>query len=275
VTIGEQQRQCIPSSVSVRLDPSLGLFEGTTENVALLALERSPLMRADTVIINLDSSKVVVASPPEQIWLERGLEGWHQGGPPSPLRKGPRRYGTFKDGFRNRVIFVYGSTGSREENEWAFAKARFDAECFWYQGNGSVEVISDKEFRPAAYPDNNVILYGNSRSNRAWRALLGLSPLQVSPGTVTLGGKTFRGDDLACLFIRPRPDSETASVAAVAGTGIRGMRLSNTRPYLFSGYALPDVVIVDSRVEQGDAAGLLAAGFFGLDWSVEGGEFAW
>jgi len=38
--------------------------------------------------------------------------------------KGPQRYGTFKDAFNNRMIFVYGTSGTKEENEWSFNKAR-------------------------------------------------------------------------------------------------------------------------------------------------------
>jgi hypothetical protein len=56
---------------------------------------------------------------------------------------GAQRYGTFKDLFRNDVVFVYGTAGDKEERAWAFNKSRFDAERFWYQGNGSIEVTSD------------------------------------------------------------------------------------------------------------------------------------
>ena len=38
--------------------------------------------------------------------------------------------------------------------------------------------------------------------------------MQVRRGQVKFGPRTVSGDDLACLFIRPRPGSDGASVAA-------------------------------------------------------------
>ena len=69
------------------------------------------------------------------------------------------------------MIFVYGTKGNTEENQWAFIKARYDAERFWYQGNGSVDVIQDTEFDLLAEPDRNVILYGNAQTNQAWERI--------------------------------------------------------------------------------------------------------
>ena len=61
-------------------------------------------------------------------------------------RKGPHRQGPFKEAFRNRFILVVGTKGTPEENAWGLARARFDAETFWYRGNGSVDVVTDTAF---------------------------------------------------------------------------------------------------------------------------------
>jgi hypothetical protein len=82
------------------------------------------------------------------------------------------------------------------------------------------------------------------------------------------------GDDLACLFLRPRPGSDRACVAVVAGTGMPGLRLTGRLPYFVSGVAYPDVSVFSARaLEKGDSP-LRAAGFFGVDWGIETGEFA-
>jgi hypothetical protein len=52
------------------------------------------------------------------------------------------------------------------------------------------------------------------------------------------------------------------------------MRLSNRLPYLSPGIGLPDCTVLDERVLTSGDAGVLLAGFFGLDWSIESGEFA-
>jgi pimeloyl-ACP methyl ester carboxylesterase len=263
-----------PSRVTLRVDPGLKRFSGTTRNVSRLALDLSMLEKPEAVAVELDGQVLKAAPRGATLWLYRQGGTWADGGAPSASLKGPRRSGPFKDAFRNRMLFVYGTQGTAEENAWALQKARFDAELFQYQGNGSIEIQADRDFRPADDPDRNVILYGNAATNRAWKPLLGGGPVVVDRGFVKAGGTRLEGKDLACLFLRPRPGSDSACVAAVSGTGILGMRLTNTRPYLYAGYALPDLLVFDARVARGAGMGMKLAGFFGPDWSVESGEFA-
>jgi len=263
------------SSIRLRVDPGQKRFSGSTENVARLALDLSMLEEPETVVLEIDGDKLTAAPHDKTLWLFKKDSKWTTGDPPSPLLKGAHRNGPFKDAFRHGMIFVFGTNGTDEENSWAFGKARFDAEIFQYQGNGSVEIISDKDFRPEAYPDRNVILYGNASMNKAWKPLLGDSPVVVDKKSLKVGTRRVEGRDLACLFIRPRRDSDIACVGVVAGTGILGMRLSNTRPYLSAGYVLPDMIVFNSDVAKGGGRGIKVAGFFGPDWGVESGDFIW
>ena len=88
-------------------------------------------------------------------------------------------------------MLVVGTKGTPEENAWSLARARFDAEVFWYRGNGSVDIVADASFsNPAGteeFRDRNVILYGHAESNAAWPVLLGKSPVQVRRGQVKFG----------------------------------------------------------------------------------------
>jgi hypothetical protein len=122
--------------------------------------------------------------------------------------------------------------------------------------------------------DRNVVLYGNSATNAAWKALCGGGPVQVARGRLQVGRRLFSGNDLCCIFIYPRPGSAEASVGAVSGTGIVGMKLANRLPYLSPGIGLPDCTVFDERILTSGDAGVLVTGFFGIDWSVERGEFA-
>jgi hypothetical protein len=261
------------SSIKLRFDPGAKRFSGTTQNVARLALDASLLDPSAAVVLDIDGQKLTATSRQGTLWLYRQDSNWSAGDPPAPALKGPRRNGPFKDVFRNRMLFVYGTQGTAEENAWAFAKARFDAELFQYQGNGSIEICSDREFQSGAEPDRNVILYGNAATNRAWKALLGASPILCERNQIRAGAKKLSGGNLACLFLRPRPGSDSACVGVVGGTGILGMRLTNTRPYLAAGYALPDAIVFSAGAGKGSAVKL--AGFFGIDWSIESGEFVW
>ena len=208
---------------------------------------------------------------PEEFAKQQGK--WRQVSPPSAAVKNARRMGTFKEAFRNKMALVYGTSGSPQENRWAYERARYDAEKLWYQGNASVDVLADTEFTPSKEPNRNVVLYGNRRTHRLWETLLPESPVTVDRDRVTFGEKTVKGSDVACMFIRPRTGSDVASVGVVSGSGIEGMRLSHLVMYLEPGLGLPDLTVFTSDVlEQGDE-GVVRAGFFGPDWSMKSGEF--
>jgi pimeloyl-ACP methyl ester carboxylesterase len=268
-----------PSTIKLRVDPDKRHFSGTTENVGRLALDLSPLKPGQQFEVELDGQKIEKIDWPAKgarLWLKRDAgKSWNVGPEPSPDVKGPHRSGLFKDAFRNRMVFVYGTVGNKEENEWSFAKARYDAETFWYRGNGAVDMMADVDFDAKKECDRNVILYGHADSNSAWKALLGDSPVQVKRGCVQIGEKKETADDLACLFIRPRPGSDKASVGVVTGSGIAGLRLTNRLAYFVSGCGYPDCIVLSPEVLEKGSEGVRAAGFFGNDWRVTSGEFVW
>jgi len=278
LAIEAQIEQLNLSNVSIRFDPGKRRFVGTTQNVARLSFDLSILNGDAPLHLDIDGQKlenVPLPQDSDRIWIEKKDDQWAVVPKPSLSMKGPHRYGTFKDAFKNRFMFVYGTSGNKEENEWAYTKARYDAEHFWYHGNGSIDVISDREFDPKLEPDRNVILYGNAQTNSAWKALLGDSPVQVGRGKITVGNKTVQGNNLGCLFIRPRPGSDIASVGVVSGTGIAGMKITDRRPYLSPGYSYPDLIVFTPELLTDQEKGVKVAGFFGLDWRLEAGEFVW
>jgi predicted esterase len=270
-----------PSRIQLHWDADQQCVSGTTDNVSRLAIDVNQLdpgkRMPESISVELDGQKVdkiAWQTTTRRVWLQRDGDRW-VATTPAPGTKGPERYGPFKDAFRNRMLFVYGTKGTAEENAWARAKARYDAEAFWYRGNGSLDVLPDTAFDADAERDRNVILYGNADSNGAWQALLAGSPVQVRRGVVTVGEHAEKGDDLACLFLRPRPGSEVAGVGVVSGTGPEGMRLTDRLPYFVSGVGYPDCVVLGTDVLTQGYAGVRGAGFFGVDWSVTKGEFAW
>ncbi len=278
LTIEAQTRPLELSSARIRVSPAEGLFFGETKNVARLSIDVSTWEPRDAYGIELDGRKIAgVPRPggeePLRFVLRDGK--WEAAGRPPAGDKGPRRYGLFKEAFNNRVVLVIGTRGTREESAWAEAKARYDAETFWYQGNGSLEIVRDADFVPGRFPDRNVILYGHADMNAAWPSLVGDSPVQVRRGRLIAGTRTLRGGDLGCLFIRPRPSSEIACVGVVAGTGLAGLRLTDTLPYLYAGAAFPDFFCARPALLTRGLAGVEAAGFFGNDWRIETGEIVW
>jgi len=198
---------------------------------------------------------------------------------PSPMpgtgEKGPHRYGGFKDAFRKNMLFVYGTSGSPEEDRWNYLKARFDAETFAYRGNGSVDITTDRKFRDGNFEGRNVILYGNADNNLAWEILLEESPVQVFNNRIVIGDRTITGDDIACYFIRPLKGSEDNSVGVIAGTGLQGMKSGFPNQYFIAGPAFPDLTVFRMGQDTDEFNAVECAGFFGNDWSITKGDLTW
>jgi poly(3-hydroxybutyrate) depolymerase len=275
--IEAQERIMMPSSIRLRCDPEKRQFTGTTENVARLALDLGHLRAEGPVRVELDDQVIGPIPWPKEkrLWLIRGQGQWAATAEPSAALKGPHRYGPFKEAFRYRVVFVYGTQGTAEDNAWALAKARYDAETFWYRGNGSITTVPDTEFLKLKDPECNVILYGNADGNAVWKALLADSPVQVKRGTVRVGERELKGADLGCLFVRPRPGSSCALVGVVAGTALAGMKLTDRLPLFVSGVGYPDCLVLGPEMLSKGMDGVRLAGFFGNDWGVPSGEFHW
>lgn len=276
-TVEAQTREGAPSEIHLHCDPQSRRFTGTTVNVSRLSIDLQGLLPGKGVSVELDGQKLNLADTDGErtIHLYRAQEQWAFRVPPGPELKNPARYGPFRAAFDHRFQMVYGTRGTPEENAWAFAKARYDAECWWYRGNGSVDVMPDTAFDASREPDRSVILYGNSDTNRAWKALMPKGDISVSAGRVVIGGRVETGDDLACLFLQPRPGSAVACVAAVSGTDIRGMRLTDTLSYLQPMVGYPDLLVLSADAAAKGLPSVVAAGFLEDHWSASKGEIVW
>lgn len=264
------------SRVQCSIDKAGRKINITTKNVAGLLVKIPDASVVGNLSVEIDGTSVDVSidGGNRNIIMSKLAGGWASGAAPPKSAKGPHRGGLFKDAFRNRVIFVTSTKGGDADNAWSVRKARYDAGVFWVRGNGSIDIISDVEFDPEKYKNRNVVLYGNADTNGAWKALLGSSPIQVGNGYIRAGDRTFDGPDHAAVFIRPRPDSDTASVGVVAGSGLVGMRLSDRLAYFLSGAGFPDFTIIGpvaSAAGSADATGfnIVGAGFFNNNWDAD------
>jgi len=196
-------------------------------------------------------------------WFLRTQDGWTVAAPTAG-EKSPRRCGPFKRAFDNRFVLVY-SDRDRE----SFERARYDAQAWWYRGNGDAPLISDTQFVQGDYAGRNVILYGNESTNRAWKVVFGDGcPITVRPGHLRVGNSTWIGSDLGCMFVYPRADDDTALAAAFAHTGAAGARSGYALLPFVSGVGYPDYVGFSSRfLEVGDEA-VLTAGWFDHRWKL-------
>jgi predicted esterase len=277
VSIEGQQEQLNPSHVAMRQNPRTRTFVGNTSNVARLAIDVAHLPPNEPIDVTLDGQELNWLRPDEhqKLWFERQGTEWSASTEPEAHFKGSKRNGTFNAAFDHEPLLVHGTGGGAAENAWAAAKARFDAETFYYRGGGALEVIPDTRFNLESGHDRTVILYGNADTNRAWPLLFSTSPVEVRSGHVRVGNRTESGDDLAVVMVRPRPGSDVAMVGVVAGTGPVGMQLTNRLRWYVSGIVYPDLMILEPKFLSAGTGGVRAWGYFGNDWGTETGEIAW
>lgn len=290
VTIAQQETPLVPSSV-VAVNPiGTQRVEVQTTNVAFLVLDigSSPMSATDPIDVSINGTEIKAVGPTDgRVWLEKSAGGWHAVGALPRAHKSPERGGPFKSAFNNRFVLVYGTTGTPEENAWSYAKARYDAETWWYRGNGTATIMSDRDFGMVNVTNGprgrmvttNIVAYGNESTNSIVRDMLSRSEVRVGSSTFQAQDRKLTGTDLSVLMVVPAW-GESASVpqrlvAIVGGTGIVGMRGTDLMPYFVSGVHYPDLFVYDSRIHSIGSKAVRAAGYFGNDWSVENGDIAW
>ena len=249
-----------------------------TENLKQFKLDLKHCHGADTITAIVDSITFegLAAKAGKEAWFKKVDNKWQLTDTPlDKSQKNPLRYGNFKDAFRYNMVFVYSTKGTKEENKWSYDKARFDAETFYYRGNGSIDIVSDEEFLSGDFQDRSVIIYGNASTNAAWEVLLNDSPIQVYRGQIDIGNKTFKGEQWASYFTRPRKDSDVARIGVVTGSGLTGFRAAIPNRYFISGTGFPDFMIFSPEMMKSGIEGIKAAGYFGNDWSLSNGEIEW
>ncbi|ARS40998.1 alpha/beta hydrolase [Sphingobacteriaceae bacterium GW460-11-11-14-LB5] len=270
-TIYQQTQPLQYSRIMLTRDRKLSSIVGKTENVALLKLALTDFGAKTPVKITLDSLTVInytTQSVNDTLFLEKNNEAWQIITKIDKRDKNPLRYGTFKEAFNHKMVFVVGTKGSAEANQANLNKAKYDAESWYYRGNGAIDIIMDKEFSASKYQGRNIILYGNSENNTAWKTLLKDCPIQVSNSQITTGQGSWKGDDLAAYYIWPQQDNKLL-IGVVASTGVTGMKAAYANQYFAGGSGFPDFMIFSSELPKEGSKGIKLAGFYNNKWQFD------
>ena len=268
--VQQQERPFEFSVIKAKKDKQL--ISVKTDNVSLFEIDLPSLELVGEVTLMVNDQKLAAAATTKAIVaLKEGK--WKIVNAINTSDKYAERQGGFKFAFDNNVVLVYATGGSVLEKEWYENRARFDAETFYYRGNGSIDVIADTDFNLSNYKDRNVVVYGNASNNIAWKLLLKDSPIQIDTKQIIVGGKIIKGNDLAAYFIQARRDSKTALVGVVGGTGEVGMRATWANNYISGITGFPDVMIFRADLLSKGLSEMRVSGFFDNDWSAKTLEF--
>jgi dienelactone hydrolase len=276
VSVQQQTHPLQFSRLQLTKDKKAGTIRGTTSNVRLMTLDLGGFGNNAPVTITLDSLnpiKYTTVSAQDSLFLLRSQDKWTVVNKPGLAQKGSHRYGTFKEPFNKLMVYVYGTKGNKEENNWSWNKARYDAETWYYRGNGAVDIIADKDFSVSKYKGRNVILYGNASTNAAWNTLLKDCPIQVDRKVIKVGEEVLKGDDLGAYFIWPIQNSTFNSVAVISGSGLKGMHAATANQYFAGGSGFPDFMIFGLDMLLSGERGVRMAGFYDQEWKLSTSNF--
>ncbi len=275
-TIRQQAHPLAYSRIQLSRNLKKATLTGKTDNVKTLTLRLNDFPANATLAISLDQTPPITyrkQRPDDSVTLGFSNGTWSLVTTPTAREKGPLRYGTFKEAFSKNMVFVYGTTGTASENDWSRRKALFDAETWYYRGNGAVDIVRDTEYRPSAYTGRNVILFGNATTNAAWKLLLGDCPIVVERDRVTAGSASFTGSDLGAYFVWPIAGTASNSVAVITGSGLPGMNSAMANQYFAGGSGFPDFMIFRAAILEKGESEVEIAGFFDNNWALSGDDF--
>ncbi len=264
------------AEIEAASEPHTGTVTIKTKNVRAFFIDSKMRYAADGIFV-IDGQKVEALqrlSDLRYLFVRRG-EIWESRGKRTTGEKSPTAYGPFKNTFANRFVYIVGTNGTPEENHWMFSKARYDLETFWYRGNGAFDIVTDVESSSMDLANRNIILVGNADVNSAWERYITSREILVGSGRLTFGSFSSTRTDLSILFARPHPMNSDRLVGVIAFTGLEGARTIERSPYFVSGASYPDWMILSSRCLLDGNSEIVGAGFFGPDWTIDGGDFAW
>jgi dienelactone hydrolase len=185
------------------------------------------------------------------------------------VRKNPEFFGPIKKAYFSPFILVYGTQGDSESTERNLHRARVEAQKWWRRANGYVRIIPDSEVTEEIIDNFNLILFGNPKTNLITAEINKDLPISIRDGKFLLDGRIIDGKDIAVQMIYPNPLNSKKFVLIREGNSPKGEELSGLFNVIYSGSGLPDFMIYDDRVKKKGWAGVIAAGFFDMDWELD------
>jgi dienelactone hydrolase len=265
LTIYSQIRPSDLSSITADAEPRSGTVKITTDNIERLKLDLSDVLPQNPAKIQIDETEISAPTDKTIYLLKTSDKGWNINETPYPLIKSPYRSGPFKLAFDKNMVWVYGTDGSDEENSAIVAKVRYDSQIWWYRGNGTVDIVADRDFDPIEFIGRNVILYGNADTNSAFNKVLKDCPIQISRNEIKVREKSYKGD-LGVFFLYPRFGSDINLVGVIGNTSVKAMRMNYQANYFTSGTVCPDYAVFGLDTLSKGLEGVLECGYFSNEW---------
>jgi hypothetical protein len=237
-----------------------------------LHLDRDGQSVADVVTVQI-AGKTLRFEPVEPLDLRRNAANeWEKGAFDLTGQKRKGAEGPLRDVLHDPLIFVVGTadpalTEANRIAAKALAKLRNGVQIDY-------PIVDDVALDDARAATHSLVLLGGAGSNR-WTAKLEAAqptPLRVSPGKVVVGAKTYEGEQLGAMFVRPSPFASKdapRSVIIAAGASASATLHLIAVPELVPDWVVFDRGVLPAKGQQLVTPGsYVAAGMFDEGWNL-------
>lgn len=246
-----------------------GRIAVTTENVRTLSL--GPIADAKSVRVTIDGETFTEADLTRCSQFRRETNGvWQSGEFDTSRQKHHGCSGPIGDLFHEHTIVVPGTAGSPDET-FFLGMVAGNARRYFRTRNGGVHrggimgennvdlpLALDSQLTDAERAESNLLLLGTYSTNSILRRFEGRLPLEFGKNSITVAGKTFRGERVAVFVVLPHPDNPDRYVAVHGGVTPDAVAWGSHLDMQL----LPDYIVYDGGE-------LLGWGFFDNQWKAE------
>lgn len=183
------------------------------------------------------------------------------------VQKNPEIYGPVSDAFNSPFLFVVGTgaSGGAALNKSAADAAMKLAREWMMRTGGIVHIKRDIDVTAHDIETENLVLFGNERSNSLTARINAQLPVRLEGRSVNVAGTRYSGADTGLIMIAPNPLRLRRYVVVVGGTTPNSFETAARLNFL----ELPDFVVFDRRTLSGPTVQYAAGGFFDKFWRVD------
>lgn len=246
------------------------LLNITTRNIRALSIE--PLPKLEKITITIDNQKLEsVELRQRNTLMIKNNSSWEIS-PSETIHAKEKRHGAsgpFGDIFYERSAVIYGTNGDEASNH-IMREMGNNAVGFYNLWNGGVHrgvikgeaeipipILKDNEVTDKIKQNYNLFLIGTPQNNAVFKEYNARLPIEFKTDELNLGGKTFRGKDVAVIAVFPHPDNPNRYVAILGGVSFDAISWASHLNLAL----LPDYLVFD-RDE------VLEWGFFDNNWRI-------
>jgi hypothetical protein len=239
-----------------------------TTNVAAFQLA---LPRVKHVLVDGQSVSIPRHKTAADVMFRKDRKAWKASTEPDSPHKHFGLTGPVDDAFLDSFIFVRptGISPNSKVQTWA-TNEMAHAQKMWRDiFRGDAPIVDDIRLSDAQVATNNLILWGDPRSNRTIAILLDSLPLKWDLKTIAFNHKTYDATDHVPILIFPNPVNQQHYIVINSGIDFRNDAYgSNARQTP----KLPDFAIIDLNTPPGPRwpGDVLDAGFFTDNWELPG-----